>query len=488
MAKKETTERSKNKKEINNKKSEKKNANKQLLVVTYMFLLIFVAMLGYFVKFMVNDSEEIINSNYNKRQEVLEESVIRGTIYSDDKQILAQTITDSNGNETRNYPFGTLFSHSVGYSTHGKTGIELLANFTLLTSNSPVGEIVENDLEGKKDIGDNVITSLNVDVTKAAYNALGQYDGAVVAIEPKTGKVITMISKPDFDPNTIDSIYDTLIADENNSNLLNRVTSGLYTPGSTFKIFTLLEYIHENSDYENYMYDCEGSITVENSTIKCANGKWHGNEDLIDSFAYSCNTSFVNIGLSLDKTRFKSLCEGLLFNKELPLNLPYSESKFVLDEKSSTFETMQTSMGQGKTLVTPMHLCMVASAIANDGVLMKPYMIGAVENHLGRKVKNYNPETYGRILSSEDAGILQEYLRSVVTNGTGRKLNVDSYIAYGKTGTAQINDGSQSNSLFVGYAEREGKKLAVCVVMENQPEGSTPAVPIAKAVFDAYFG
>lgn len=462
-------------------------ANHQMLFVTYIFLLIFTGMIGYFVKFMVVDSEELINNNYNNRQEVLEENVLRGKILSDDKQVLAETVTDSYGEESRYYPFGTLFSHSVGYSTHGKTGVELLGNFKLLTSNSPVDEIVANDLSGKKDIGDNVITSLNVELTKVAYDQLGDYDGAIVAIEPSTGKIITMVSKPDFDPNTIDEIYDSLISDSTNSNLLNRVTSGLYTPGSTFKIFTLLEYIHEHPEYSNYYYNCKGSITYEGTTISCANGRWHGEENLVDSFANSCNGSFVNIGLELDKTRFKDLCDDLLFNSELPLNLPYSKSEFVLNEDSSSFEIMQTSMGQGKTLVTPMHLCLIASAIANDGVLMKPYMITEVENHFGKQIKKYSPQEYGRILSSADVDTLREFMRAVVTRGTGTKLDTDQYTAYGKTGTAQINDGSQTNSLFVGYAESNGKKLAVCIVLEDQPEGSTPAVPVARAMFETYF-
>lgn len=469
------------------KKKKANNSNRQIIVITYLMLFIFVSMIGYFVKFQVKDSEELINNNYNKRQEVLSESIVRGNILSNDRQILAQTLTDSNGNETRNYPFGTLFAHSVGFSTHGKTGVELLANFKLLTSNSPITEIAENEFKGKKNIGDNVITTLDVNLTQVAYNALGDHQGAIIAIEPSTGKIITMISKPDFDPNTIDDIYDTLVADSNNSNLLNRATNGLYTPGSTFKLFTLLEYIRENPDYSNYYFNCKGSITVEDNTIKCASGRWHGDEDLISSFANSCNSSFVNLGLTLNKNNFKNLCESLLFNSDLPLSMSYKSSEFVLDSNSTTFETMQTVMGQGKTLITPIHLAMIASSLANDGVLMKPYMVTEVENYLGTSVKKYSPEKAQTLFQKSEVDTLNEFLRAVVTQGTGSKLNSDLYTAYGKTGTAQINDGSQSNSLFMGYAENEGKKLAICIVMEDMSEGSTPAVPVAKAVFDSYF-
>ena len=322
-----------------NRKKKTKNSNRQIMVVTYLFLLLFAGMIGYFVKFQVKDSDEVINNNYNNRQEVLEESIIRGSILSDDGQVLAHTIVSDDGTETRSYPYGTLFAHSVGFSTHGKTGVELMANYKLLTSNEPINEVAENDLKGDKHIGDNVTTSLNINLTKVAYNALEDNQGAVIAIEPSTGKIITMVSKPDFDPNTIDSIYDTLVADNSNSNLLNRATNGLYTPGSTFKLFTLIEYIRENPDYSNYTFNCKGSITQEDHTIHCASGRWHGNEDLKDSFANSCNSSFVNLGLTLDRAKFKKLCESLLFNNDLPLSMSYKSSQFSLDETSSTFET-----------------------------------------------------------------------------------------------------------------------------------------------------
>lgn len=470
-------------------KSDKKNvnSNRQIMNITYIFLLIFIAMIGYFVKFQVEDSDEVINNSYNKREEVLAQSIVRGKILSNDGTVLAETIVAEDGTETRNYPFGSLFAHSVGYSTRGQTGVELLANYKLLTSDSPVLEIAEKDFMGEKNIGNNVITSLDVEISQAAYDAMGDVEGAVIAIEPATGQIITMISKPDFNPNSISENYNALIADETNSNLLNRTTSGLYTPGSTFKLFTLMEYIIENTDYENYAYDCSGEIDVEDYSIKCASGRAHGSEDIYDSFAYSCNSSFVNMGLTLDRDKLGTLCKRLLFNSELPISFPYNESEFVLNGKSSTFETMQTVIGQGKTLVTPIHLAMIAAAIANDGILLQPYMITSVENHYGKQIKKYSPIQYDTLFSAESVQLLKNFMRQVVTYGTGTRLNVDEYTAYGKTGTAQIEDGSHTNSLFMGFAEKDGKKIAICVVLEDMPEGAAPAVPVAKAVFDEYF-
>lgn len=469
------------------KKKKRKNSNKEILKITYLFLAIFVAMIAYYIHFQIKERDDVINNSYNKRQDILEKEIIRGNIVSDDGQILATTVTDEDGNDYRSYPFGNLFAHSVGFSTHGTTGIELMANYKLLTSNASLIQTAFNDFRGVKNLGNNVITSLNVEMTKAAYEALGDHQGAVIALDPKTGKILTMVSKPDFNPNEIDRIWDDLVANAENSNLVNRTTSGLYTPGSTFKLFTLLEYIHENPDFEAYSYYCESRITVEGNTINCAGGKWHGNENLHQSFANSCNASFVNLGLTLDKIKFKNLCSGLLFNSELPLSYNYNKSSFVLNETSSVFDTMQTVIGQGETLVTPIHLAMIASAIQNNGVLMKPYVITEIRSSEGKKLEEYKPEEYKRLLSVEDTTKLRDFMRQVVTNGTATKLNTDTYSAYGKTGTAQIKDGSQTNSLFMGFAENDSKAIAICVVMEDMPEGSTFAVPAAKLVLDAYF-
>ena len=469
------------------KKSRIEKSNTGILNITYLFLFIFVGMIIYFVSFQINESDEVINNSYNKREEVLVESVLRGSIKSSEGEILAQTIVDEEGNETRYYPYANMFSHSVGYSNYGNTGIELMANYKLLTSNMPVTDYALNEIKGNKNEGDNVITTLSVELTKAAYDALGEHQGAVIAIEPNTGKILTMVSKPDFDPNQIAEIYDTLVQDENNSSLLNRATSGLYTPGSTFKLFTLFEYIKENTGYNSYVYECNGQIEVNNIVLRCANGRHHGSQDLTGSFANSCNSSFANIGLTLDKNSLKKTCESLLFNKDLPLDLNHKKSQFVLDSSASEFDTMQTSIGQGKTLVTPIHLCMISSAIANGGELMKPYLITTVENQNGKVIKEYKSEKVSDLFSKSESELLKTYMKVVVTEGTATKLISDVYDAYGKTGTAQINDGSQSNSLFMGFAEQENKKIAICVVMEDMPEGSTPDVPVAKAVFDEYF-
>lgn len=467
-------------------KKKKVNSNRQVMKIAYLFLVIFVAMGAYYLKFLLVDGDDAINNPYNKRSKILAETVVRGDILSNDGSVLAETKINQDGTETRNYPYGSMFAHVVGYSTYGQTGLELQANYKLLSSNSPVTDQVLNDITGKKQQGDSIVTTLDVNLQRAAYEAIGTNDAAVIAIEPSTGKVLAMVSQPDFNPNKIADYYEQY-SDSEGSNLLNRATNGLYTPGSTFKFFTLYEYIRENNNYLKYTYNCAGKIDIDEYSLKCANGKIHGEEDIYDAFAYSCNSAFVNLGMTLDKSKLNRLCTDLLFNSSLPVNFPYKKSRFSLNSDSDTFETMQTVIGQGKTLVSPLHLAMIASAVANDGVLMKPYLISQVQNSNGNIIKSYKPKKYKQLISKDDTKILRKFMEEVVDYGTANVLNGDAYEAYGKTGTAQIKDGSRNNSLFMGYAEKEGKQIAICVVLENMPEGSMSAVPVAKSVFDIYF-
>lgn len=470
-------------------KSTKPVRNQEFAVITYIFLGIFLLMMGYFVYFQVFRSEDVINSPYNKRQDTFAEHVVRGEILSADEKTLAQTIVNEDGSETRYYPYGNMFAHAVGYDVNGKSGIESFANFNLLRSHAFFVEQIMNGLQNEKNPGDNVVTTLNYELQETAYNALGGSNGAVIVMEPSTGKILAMVSKPDFNPNTIAQDWDSIVSDDSNSVLLNRVTQGLYPPGSTFKIFTTLEYIRENPNYTDYSYECTGSITVDDFEIHCAKNSVHGQEDLITSFAKSCNSSYANIGLGLDKSSFAKLCDSLLFHTDLPTAYPSKQSSFVLNEDSDNPQVMQTAIGQGETLMTPMHLALITSAIANGGVVMKPYVIDHTENYKGVTVKNYKPSAYGTILNQSECEIMQEFMARVVTDGTGSGLSDGNYTAAGKTGSAEYsNTKGESHAWFTGYASNENiGEIVVTVIVEGGGSGSNVAVPVARAIFDAYF-
>lgn len=474
----------------NRKQKRNKNPNKEFAIVTYVFLALFIGMTGYFIYFVQFESDDFINNPYNARLETLEDHTIRGDILANDGTVLAETIVDEMGNETRHYPYANTFAHAVGYSVNGMSGVELDANYYLLSSNAFILNRLANEVIDKKNPGDDVVTTLDVSLQQACYQAMGSYDGAAICIDPNTGKILAMVSKPDYDPNTIESNWSSYVAEDSDSTvLLNRATQGLYAPGSTFKIITLLSYLKQNGE-DGFAFHCNGVYEKDNYEMHCYNGKAHGDENLMQAFGNSCNCAFSEIGLSLKIDKFNALAEKLLFNKKLPTKLQATaKSRMHLDEDSSSSLIMQTAIGQGETMASPLHMAMIASAIANDGKLMEPYLIDYTQNDSGVVVKRFPTDSYGNLLSENDAKQLQEYMRYVVTDGTATPLISDSYEAYGKTGTAEFSSNKNENhSWFVGYAkDGAGRKIAVAVVMEGVASGSPYAVPATRAILDSYF-
>lgn len=471
------------------KKQTKRVNNREYSNILLIFTGVFVLMIGYLVHFQIVESRDTINNPYNARLETFEKRVIRGSILAADGQLLSYTRVGEDGTETRVYPFGCTFSHVLGYSEYGRTGIEELGNFQLLTSNAYFIEKFINELKEQKNIGDTLVTTLDVDLQKAAHDALGDQKGAVVVMEPSTGNVRALVSKPDYDPGQVAFQWEELSSSQD-SVLLNRAMQGLYPPGSTFKMITLLEYAREHQfDTDDYSFLCEGKVTVGNSSISCYHGSRHGQLDLKTAFAKSCNSAFADMGRSFNVPSFRNLAGQLLFDSELPLAFPYSKSSFQLQSSDPEALHMMTAIGQGDTLVTPMHMAMVMAAVANNGVLMTPRFLDRTESYTGAVVvERYPIVEYGALMTAQEAGFLQDYLRAVVEEGTASALQSGRYTAAGKTGTAEYSsDKNKSHAWFTGYVSGEKPDLAVCVIVEGAGSGSEYAVPVAKRIFDTYY-
>ena len=462
--------------------------NRETNVISFIFVALFLMMASYLVYFNVFEASTIVNNPYNKRIDNLENKVVRGNILAADGQILAETDIDEDGNETRVYPFSEVFCHVVGLAS-AKTGVEGVANYELLSTSGNIINQLSDDLSGEKSVGYDVVTTLVPKLQEAAYKALGSNKGAVVAMEPSTGRVLAMVSKPDYDPNTVRSEWDSLVADEGgNSALLNRATQGLYPPGSTFKILTAMEYMRENPSFDKYRYECSGSDTFGGNVIRCYNGEQHGTVDLKSSLAHSCNGSFAHIGVGLNRKSYRKLCEAFGFNSSLGVKFVSSRSRFVLDEKSDTAEAAQTAIGQGKTTITPLQNALISATIANDGVMMTPYLVDHTESVDGHVVKKYEPQEKRTVISRKRANQVTRMMRSVVSDGTAAALRNLSYPVAGKTGTAEIDSEGTSHAWFVGFAPAADPKIAVSVIVEGAGTGSQYAVPIAAKMLEEYLG
>ncbi len=450
------------------------------------FVGLFVAISGYLIHYVYFDSSHIINNPYNtKRQDLLAAQTIRGDILSADGQVLATTDIDT---EERHYPFDKVFSHAVGYASNGRMGIEQSTNMFLVSSNVPLNNRLQNDLAGEKHMGNTVVTTLDAKLQKIAYDALGLYDGAVVITEPSSGKILAMVSKPDFDPNTIKETWDDIIEDTTSSVLLNRVTQGVYPPGSTFKILTVLEYIRENPDtYKDYQFQCTGKFTDDGHTIRCFHNTSHGTVDLEKAFAKSCNSAFASIGLEINRKKFEQTLYSLYFNRELPVDF-LTKSSSISDKISQSNGVMlQTAIGQGTSQITPILMAMVTAMIANNGEMMTPYMIDHIETVDGDIIKQYNPKSLGQKITQQEAAALQEMMTAVVAEGTGTRLESQLFGAAGKTGSAEYNKDSDSHAWFTGYTYNTEQPLQITVIMEGAGSGGEYAVPVARRILEQYY-
>ena len=464
--------------------------NGPFLFISIAFIILFLLLMGNLVRFNLFEKDSILNSPYNKRQNSQADRVIRGPIVSIDGCTLARTDVYDDGTEERIYPYSNIFAHTVGFMSHGKSGIESIANYQLLTAHNNIIDQIINEFRKKKNPGDRVVTTLSASLQETCYYALGDYRGAVIVMDAKSGAIRAMVSKPDFDPNTLAYIWDDMVSDSSNSQLLNRATQGLYPPGSTFKIVTSLSYYRRYKTFSGFEYVCTGELEVDDSVVHCYQGTAHGEEDFAGAFAHSCNTAFSEIGLKLGASKLTSTAKDMMFGQSLPSELNASRPRWQLDSSASDVDLVQTAFGQGKTLTTPYHMALICSAIANKGVVMTPYLIDRVEYNRGHVISRNSASRYRRIMTEEEAAELTKLMKQVVTNGTASALSGRIYETAGKTGSAEYykNDGSMgTHSWFVGFTNPDDPDLIIVVLAENGGAGSSTAVPIAEKILDSYY-
>lgn len=452
-----------------------------LITLKLVMVVMYCTLITFFLYYIVVSSDETELNAYNKRMDSIEKTIVRGSIYDANGVELVYSVME-NGEVARYYPFDNMYAHVIGYNDLDKSGIELQLNVDLLSDHLPILDQLSVAIKGEEKQGSDIYLSLDSRLQEIAYNHLEGKKGAVIAIEPSTGKILAMVSKPDFDPNTILDNYQELITREDGV-LLNRATNGVYPPGSTFKILTALSYIEQNG--EDFYYFCKGVDIFGNKYLHCYGDTAHGRMDLPQAFAMSCNTSFATMAEKMSMDELQVLAERLLFNKDLPYMYPYKGSTYFLENNSSKELRAETVIGQGETLMSPLHNLLITQAIANDGLLMEPYLVTDIVNSKGDVVESFYPIESEQLLTEDEADILKELMTLVVTDGTGKALISDEYSAAGKTGSAE-NPFGDTHAWFVGFAPVNHPKIAICVIVENSGSSGQNAIPIVKDMFDAY--
>ncbi|MDF1618459.1 peptidoglycan D,D-transpeptidase FtsI family protein [Petrocella sp. FN5] len=457
--------------------------NKPLKRIRTLIVIMFFILGLNIIYYVVFQSDNLVVNDYNPRLKAIESSVIRGDIVDRNGHILA-TSKIQDHQQMRMYPYESLFSHVIGYMGYGKTGIEAYSYLDLIRTKENLWDKFMKGFTNDLPIGHTVVTTLDLELQQLGRTLLGNNKGAIVAIEPNTGRILAMISTPDFDPNMISNNYSTYLKDEASATLLNRGTQGLYPPGSTFKILTALAYL-QNREADNFIYECLGKDTFGGKTIHCYNSAVHGEVTLEEAFSLSCNTSFAHIGEQLDIDQLHRLVEMFGYNQKIELELETSNSRYGIKDHMSASERAETVIGQGKTLVTPLSNAIMVSILANDGHLIRPYLVSQVVATDESIVREHKSVDAGRVISKEHVDLIESFMKKTSEEGTAKQLNNSQYTVASKTGSAE-NATGVAHAWYVGYAPIEEPKIALAIVIENVGTGSTHAVPIAKALLEAY--
>ena len=430
----------------------------------------------------------------------------RGAILASDGTVMAKSEPVNDAFKyLRTYSNGPLYAPVTGFFSINQTadrGLEASRSMLLNgEADSLIWQRAKAMLTGTTNQGASIETSIDPKLQQVAYDQLGTRDGAAVAIEVNTGRILAMVSTPSYDPNQLashdmsqaNSNYGVLSQDATNP-MLNRATSQLYPPGSTFKTVVAAAAL-ETGQYQpdtqipaGASYTLPGTVTQLTNAVPQADGA-DGKISMEDALAYSSNTAFAQLGVSLGDNAVSSMAKKLGFDSPITVDgsdytgTPWVSvtSKFPTDINDDKLAL--ASIGQGDTVVTPLQNAMVAAAIANDGKLMQPTLVDRVRSADLSVISQTKPTVMSHAFSADTANKLTQMMEAVVTK-ENTNLAINGVQVAIKTGTAQIGNGNTSiDGWVIGFAPADDPKIAVAVVVHNVDlYGSFAAGPIMKAM------
>lgn len=480
-----------------------------------LFLILF-AQINYLQVFAADRLAD--NPANTKRQLIAEYQVDRGSILANDGQTVLAQSKKSRGDLRfeRRYPNGPLYAGVTGYYSFifGRSELEQSANdFLAGTAPQLLPQTLSDQILGRPRRGATVITTIDPAIQIAAAQALGSEPGAVVAIDPATGDVLALVANPSFDPNEISSqvpdvarqAFERRNADPDKP-LVSRANDELFPPGSTFKLVTASAAL-QNSFGPESQWGNPLVLDLPNTSATLANfGGEHclggvAKISLADALRISCNVVFGEIGLELGADKLAEQARAFGFapasgEGDVPFDIPFVEGVF--PDPSYFADRLPavalSAIGQDNVAANPMQMALVAAAIANGGVEMRPRLISEVRDPSGRVIATFDPQEYSRPLTPENASLLTAMMVSVVANGTGVNAQIPGVQVAGKTGTAQHGEGEAPHAWFVSFAPADAPQIAVAVIvldggsLGSEATGGQVAAPIAKAVIEAALG
>ncbi|MHB1008853.1 MAG: peptidoglycan D,D-transpeptidase FtsI family protein [Propionibacteriaceae bacterium] len=435
--------------------------------------------------------------NRNRRVLDAEFAQNRGAILAGDTQIATTTPIKDRFRYQRSYPQGSLYATVTGWYAYdfGRSGLEAKYSTELAgtASNQTIDRLVDL-FTGATPVGATIQTTINPKLQQVAAQQLSGKKGAVVALDPKTGAILAMVSTPTYDPNTLAThdlaaaraAWTALNADPAKP-LSDRATREIYPPGSTFKLVTAAAAL-ESGMTPDTLLNTPSQLTLPNSSSVLGNESNCGNtqQTMDRALQLSCNTAFANLGATLGADKIRAQAKKFGFDSTPMTDINAAKSQF--PSKADAAQTMLSAIGQYDVAASPLQMAMVAAAICNDGVLKTPYLVSEVRSPDLRVLYRHGPDDK-QAMSAASAQALQQMMVNVVQKGTGTKAQVGGVVVGGKTGTAQTDPTKNPYAWFVSFAKNPDIAIAVFIEDANVDRtdiaGGALAGPIAKAIIQA---
>ncbi|MCU1637170.1 MAG: cell division protein FtsI [Cryobacterium sp.] len=478
--------------------------NRELKRVSIVVLLMFVALLTSTTIVQVFQADNLAADARNTRTLYDSYSVERGPILVAGEPVAQSVPASDDYKFQRTYTNGFLYAPITGFLpiNGAPTGVEHALNGELSgTSNSQFFDTLKSLTTGQKPAGAAVEVTIDPVAQQAAWDALGEHTGSVVVTEPKTGRILAMVSKPTYDPNVlavhdneqVSNAYQALVDDPNDP-LINRAVDSLNPPGSVFKLVVVSAALESGkftpeSTFPNpstFQLPGSSSVVINSGGGPCGPGN---TVTMATALSLSCNIPLAELGLQLGDKAIRDMAEKYGFNSDFSVPLPVTASRY--PSQMDDAQTALSAFGQTDVRATPLQMAMVSGAIANGGVVMQPNL---VDNILGpdlSPLQSFEPAELQRALSPENAATLTSMMVNGVEDGAASNARIDGVAVAGKTGTAENGEDEPYTLWFTGFAPAEEPKYAITVLVENGGGlgqtgfGNLLAAPIAQQVLEA---
>jgi penicillin-binding protein A len=471
--------------------------NRQITQLFGVVLVLFTLLVVFTSRWTVFEAKSLQNESANRRPLLEQLQIPRGFIYADDGTKLAVDTKSGKGPTLRYgraYPTNNLFSHVVGYSfiSHGSAGLDKEYNDELAGNANEFSSIID-ELSGQKKVGNDLHTTLDPAAQRLSLQLLAGRPGSVVALDPRTGAVRVMASVPDYNPNSVPSQFKQLNTDKA-APLFNRATQGGYPPGSSMKVVTAVAALdsgryNPDSVVSGKSPKILGGVPLSNC---CTEGSGnYGPLSLTEALAKSVNTVWGEVGEKLGKKLMFKYMQRFGFDSKPKIDLPSDElvpsgvygSHGQLLGPSDAIDIARVAIGQERLRVAPLQMAEVAAAVANGGKLMKPRLVDRIENPDGQTVDTRGPAEIDQVMKPSTAQQVTAMMEQVVKAGTATSAQIPGVTVAGKTGTAEVANGTANQAWFIAFAPVPNPRVAIAVTVERtQGEGGTVAAPIAKQI------